>query len=185
MTNRLKTHLLLALLALCTALAMAAGVQAQDRRDQGSQDRRAQGGDAVSVTFDVNFGTAPHWVGVRGTRITEIREGERPGYDMFRCGRYYYVYDNDRWYRSRRWRGRFTWIENRSVPGELRRVPREHWRHYPAAWQNPNGTPPGLEKKGGIPPGLEKKGQKPHSEGKGQGDARDRGDQPTEDRGHR
>ena len=177
MIIRPQTHPLLTLLALSVTFAMAASAHAQDRHNQGS------GG--TSVTMEVTFGTTPHWVGIRGTRVMEIREGERPGYDMFRYGRIYYVYNNNRWYMSRRWRGRFTAIDDRSVPGQLFRVPREHWRNYPQGWENKKGTPPGLEKKGGTPPGLEKKNRNPRPNSNDQGDSRDRSSQPTNDRGHK
>ena len=121
-----KKHLLLPLLALTMTLAMVAPGQAQERRDRGS------GGTAVSL--QVNLGTRPHWMGVQGTRVQVMRERDRTGYDMFRYGRYYYVYNDNRWYRSRRSNGRFTWIDDRYVPSEFRRVPRGHWRNYPSAW---------------------------------------------------
>ena len=150
-----RAHRLVPLLALSVTLAVAASVQAQERHDQGS------GGPSVSL--QINFGTAPHWEGIRGTRVQAIRREDRTDYDMFHYGSYYYVYNNsnDRWYRARRWRGRFMLIEDRLLPRELRKVPREHWRNYPSAWQNQDhgqkGTPPGLENKGGNPPGQEKK----------------------------
>jgi hypothetical protein len=124
MNIRPKKHLLLLLLAVALTLAMAASVQAQ-------------------VSLRVNIGTAPHWEGVQGTGIQVIREGEGPGYDMFRYGRYYYVYNNNRWYRSRRWNGRFTFIGDRYVPSEFRRVPRNHWHSYPSAWEVRNDRGPG------------------------------------------
>jgi len=125
--------------------------------------RAASGGTDLSI--QINFGTAPHWVGVQGTQVQAIRPGDRTDYDMFHYGRFYYAYNHNdyRWYRSRTWRGRFLLIDERSLPSELRRVPRQNWRNYPTSWQrrsnNPGhgGTPPGLENKGGHPPGQEKK----------------------------
>jgi hypothetical protein len=130
MNIRFKTQLLLALLALSMTLAMAASVNAQDRQRQGA------GG--TSVSLQINFGTTPHWVGVPGTRAQAIRQGDRTDYDIFHYGRYYYAYNshNDRWYRSRRWRGQFILIDDRLVPTELRRIPRNHWRYYPTAWED-------------------------------------------------
>jgi len=127
MTIRAKTHLLYPLLALGMTLAMAASVHAQDRYDQGSS--------GTSLTLRVSFGTAPHWAPISGTRVEEIRQAERPNYDMFRYGGSYYAYDNNRWYMSRRESGDFTYIDDRSVPTELTMVPREHWRSYPSSWQ--------------------------------------------------
>ena len=61
---------------------------------------------------------------------------DRPDYDMFGYGGSYYVYSNDRWYTSRNWRGQFILIQTSSVPAELSRVPRNHWRNYPSQWTN-------------------------------------------------
>jgi hypothetical protein len=135
MTIHPKKHLLVPLLALSMTLAVAAWVSAQDRHDQGG----------TSVTLQINFGTAPHWEAVRGTRVRVIRQGDRTDYDMFRYGRYYYAYnhDNDQWYRGRNWRGRFMLIDERSLPAELRRVPRQHWRNYPSSWEDRRGGTPG------------------------------------------
>jgi hypothetical protein len=147
------SHLLVPLLALSVTFAMLGSV------------RSASG--ATDVSIQINFGTSPHWVGVQGTHVQAIRPGDRTDYDMFHYGRFYYVYNHNdyRWYRSRTWRGRFLFIDERSLPGELRRVPRRNWRNYPSAWSDqgrgPKGTPPGLENKGGIPPGQEKKGGNP------------------------
>lgn len=120
-------------------------------------DRNDQGAGGTSLSLQVNFGKRPHWMGVQGTRVEEIPLAERPGYDVFRYGGSYYAYNNNRWYSSTRESGNFTAIDDRSVPSDLSRVPRDHWRNYPVAWQNQNNTPPGLAKKGGLPPGQAKK----------------------------
>ncbi len=132
MNIRPKTRLLVPLLALSMTIATVASVNAQDRQYQ-----RSRGADA---SLQITFGSTPHWVGIPGTRIREIRQGDRTDYDMFRYGRTYYAYnsDNDRWYTSRGWRGEFTMIDDRSVPSELRRVPRNHWRNYPSSWEARN-----------------------------------------------
>lgn len=125
-------HLLLPALALSVALVAASSAQAQHRRYSGSS------GPAISL--QINFGSQPHWVGVRGTSVREIRRSDRDrsDYDMFRYGRHFYAYnhENGRWYMSRRYQGRFVLIDDRAVPRELRRIPRDHWRNYPAAWDN-------------------------------------------------
>jgi hypothetical protein len=59
-------------------------------------------------------------------------------YDVFRYGGSYYAYDNNRWYSSDRESGEFVAMDVRSVPSELSRVPREHWRNYPTTWQDQN-----------------------------------------------
>jgi hypothetical protein len=123
---------LVPLLVLGMAIATAASGNAQDRQYQ-----RSRGTDA---SLQITFGTTPHWVGIPGTGIREIRQGDRTDYDMFKYGRSYYAYNNanDRWYMSRGWRGQFMLIDDRSVPRELRRIPRNHWRNYPTAWANRN-----------------------------------------------
>jgi hypothetical protein len=130
LTVRSKTHLLLPLLALGLTFAMVASAQAQTR------DYRGSGG--TSATLRINFGTTPHWTSVQGTRVEMLPQGERRDYDMFRYGGNYYAYDNNRWYRSSRDRGDFTAIDDQMVPGELSRVPRQHWRNYPSRWANAN-----------------------------------------------
>ncbi len=112
--------LLPGLLALCMTLAATEKVNA-----------------ATDVSLQINFGSTPRWVGVPNTQIREVRREDRSEYDVFQYGRRYYAYNhvNHRWYISRRERGRYTMISNRSVPRELRRIPRDHWRNYPTAWE--------------------------------------------------
>jgi hypothetical protein len=105
------------------------------------QDRPYQGSGGGSATLQINFGTTPRWMGIRGTRVRMIRQGQRPDYDMFQYGGSYYVYNNNRWYMSRRSRGQFAMIDERLVPRELSRVPREHWRTYPTQWSDQNSNP--------------------------------------------
>jgi hypothetical protein len=128
MRSHRKRHLLAPLLALSMTLATAASVHAQDRQYSGGTSER----------LEINFGTQPYWVAVPGTRVRAISLRERTDYDMFRYDRYYYAYnhDNGRWYRSRNWRGQFLVIDDRYVPRDLSRVPRNRWRNYPAAWAN-------------------------------------------------
>jgi hypothetical protein len=123
MIDRPKTHLLFPLLALGLTLAIATSAYAQ-----------YQGSSSTSATLRVSFGTAPHWAVISGTRVEGIPQAERPDYDMFRYDGNYYAYNNNRWYTSRADRGEFTAIDDRSVPSELSRVPRDHWRNYPSGW---------------------------------------------------
>jgi len=122
MNLRSKSRILIPLLALAMTLATAASVRAD-------------------TSLQITFGSKPHWVGVPGTSVQQIRQGDRTDYDMFRYGRTYYAYNNanDRWYASRGWRGRFVMIDDRSVPRELRRIPRNHWRNYPTSWDRNDG----------------------------------------------
>jgi hypothetical protein len=105
----------------------------RDRTSGGNYDRdRTSGG----ATFRVSFGSRPRWSPVPGTRVMVVRSGDRPDYDVFRYGNSYYAYNNDRWYTSNRWDGTYNYVDEASVPRELYRVPRNHWRHYPQGWQN-------------------------------------------------
>jgi hypothetical protein len=103
------------------------------------EDRNGQwdnrNGQGTSGRLRVTFGTAPHWYGVRGTRVETVPAGERPNYDLFRYDNTYYAYDNNRWYSSSNESGDFIMIDERSVPTEMRRVPRDQWREYPTSWQ--------------------------------------------------
>jgi hypothetical protein len=128
MRSHRKTHLLVPLLALSLTLATAASAQAQSR----------QYSKGTSARLEISFGTQPHWVAVPGTSVRTISQRDRTNYDMFRYDRYYYAYnhDNGRWYRSRNWRGQFFLIDDRYVPRDLRRVPRNRWRNYPTAWED-------------------------------------------------
>ena len=128
MTTLPKPSLLLTLLVLGTTLAMAAPAHAQGRSSQGPE--------GMSATIQINFGNAPHWMDVPGTRVLLIREDERPDYDMFKCRGSYYVYNSSGWYVSRRWRGQFRAIDDREVPRDLYSVPRGHWRNYPNGWMD-------------------------------------------------
>jgi hypothetical protein len=121
MTRCTKSYLLLPLLALCLTLAVSAQA-------------------ATSASLQVTFGNAPHWTGIRGTRVSEMRDSERPGYDMFRYGGSYYAYNNEHWYKSRTVRGNYAIVEDRNVPREFSKVPRAHWKSYPAAWGDRNGN---------------------------------------------
>jgi hypothetical protein len=96
----------------------------------------------------VTFGSSPRWTGISGTRVATIPLEDRRNYDLFRYDNAYYAYDGNRWFSSSRESGDFVVLVDRDVPSELSRVPRDQWRSYPAAWRNnPNGMPPGQEKK--------------------------------------
>ena len=128
MTIRSKRHLLLPLLALAITCAVVAPARAQ----------YSSGG--TSASLQINFGTAPRWSTIPGTSVREIQMSQRPDYDMYRYGGTYYVYQNDVWYSSRRPQGRFMVINERYVPREFSRVPRNHWRNYPQGWMDRNGN---------------------------------------------
>jgi hypothetical protein len=124
MTTPLRLRLWLPVLALSMTLAFAHSAHAQ-----------------TDASIQVTFGHSPHWVGVPGTRVREIRSSDRPDYDMFNYGGWYYAYQNNHWYRSHRSRGRFTMVEDRRVPMQISHVPREHWHNYPPNWQDQSSNP--------------------------------------------
>lgn len=135
MIVRPNSRLVAPLLAMSMALVLTASASAQDRQYD-RQYQKSQPG----ITLQINFGSTPRWSRVPGTQVREIRQADRTDYDIFQYGRSYYAYNhrNDRWYMSRRSRGQFRLIDDRAVPRELRRVPRNHWRNYPASWEDRN-----------------------------------------------
>lgn len=128
MNVRTKSRLVAPLLAMSLVLVLAAPASAQTRRYQKS---------SPGISLQINFGSTPHWSRVPGTQVREIRQGDRTEYDVFQYGRRYYAYNHrsDSWYVSRRSRGNFRLIDDEAVPAELRRIPRNHWRNYPASWE--------------------------------------------------
>ncbi len=89
---------------------------------------------AAPSTMQVDLGYRLRWVGMRGTRVQWVRGRERPDYDLFRYAGSFYAYNDHQWYMSRQGRGRFDAIDEREVPAEVGRVPREFWRNYPERW---------------------------------------------------
>lgn len=119
MNERMRKHIVLPLLGLGLAIAMTGTAHAQSD---------------VSASLQVNLGESRHWSQVRGTQVRELRQDERPGYDMFRYGGRYYAYNNNQWYSSRHGSGSYGRIDERTVPSEISRVPQDHWREYPSSW---------------------------------------------------
>lgn len=139
MMIRPKTHLLVPLLALGLTVGVIATAHADDR-----YSTRSSG---TSASIQINFGSSPRWTNVPGTPVRRIHEGDRTDYDIFRYGHSYYAYNNanNHWYTSQRYRGRYSMISDRSVPWQIRRLPRQNWRNYPTAWDDrnyrgPNGS---------------------------------------------
>jgi hypothetical protein len=114
--------------------------QGRDSQGRDNQGRDSQGSDGMSATLQVRFGGSPHWMGVNGTHVETVPMAERPDYDVFRYSGTYYAYDGNRWYTSARESGQFTMIDDRDVPAEFSRVPREEWRQYPGTWNNANNS---------------------------------------------
>lgn len=109
----------------------------------------AEAGTSVGVSVSIGNAPPPPVVVVReeprivlvpNTSVYVIND-RRVGYDSFRYGVYWYVYNDGYWYRARRWGGPYRAIEVRYVPRAIMAVPARHWRHHP------HGAPPGLAKK--------------------------------------
>ena len=66
---------------------------------------------------------------------------EDRGYDFFRYGVYWFIWNDGYWYRARSYRGPYRAIETRYVPAAIWKVPQKHWKRHP------HGGPPGLAKK--------------------------------------
>jgi hypothetical protein len=107
----------------------------------GWSNRQGRSRDGAPSTMQVDLGRGQRWNGVRGTHVQMIRGRSRPDYDIFRFDGGFYVYSNDQWYTSRVGHGQFDAIEDRAVPAELGRVPRQRWQHYPEAWGDKNQGP--------------------------------------------
>jgi hypothetical protein len=115
----------------------------------------------------------PRWVLNPEERVYVV-DDPGLGYDYFRYGGWYWIYDNDRWYRASRYNGPFVGVRADIVPEPIWRMGgRYRWRHQPAA------LPPGLARKyartGGVPPGWARRGGGDVGNGRGNGHDRGRG----------
>jgi hypothetical protein len=67
---------------------------------------------------------------VPGTQVYYVRNYD---YDVYRYGRYWYYNSDNRWYRSRSYRGPWIYVGYRSVPTQFSSIPvryRRHWRTF-------------------------------------------------------
>jgi len=111
----------------CLGLLLSAGAQSAQAR--------------TSVSIGLNFGDRydgpdlywrdyPAVAVVPGTRIYYVQDYD---YDVYRYGRYWYYNTDNRWYRSRSYRGPWIYVGYRSVPSEFSSIPmryRHHWRTF-------------------------------------------------------
>ena len=85
------------------------------------------------------FRSEPRWRTVPGTRVYVVnRAYTNVGYDVFRFGNTYYLYNDGSWFAAPTWRGPFYLIDDGDVPVAFHRVPRSEWRSYPRGWLNVN-----------------------------------------------
>lgn len=70
-------------------------------------------------------------------RHVSVLSDDSFGYDMFRSGGTYYLYNGGYWYQSRTPRGPFVAVEARRVPRRIFDVDdHEHrWRNHPQGWR--------------------------------------------------
>lgn len=80
----------------------------------------------------VYFRHSPRWDMVPDSRVYVVNDYDNPGYDMFRYGGYFYMYNDGYWYRASSYRGPFIAVREDYVPAAIWDVPRDQWRHgYP------------------------------------------------------
>jgi hypothetical protein len=111
----------------------------------------------TSVSIGVELGNAPpppvvvyrsypHWRYVPGPQVYVMKD-EQLGYDYFRYGGMFYIYNNGWWYRAGSYRGPFVAIEPRFVPRPFFAMTEQQyrWRHHPemVAVREHEETPPG------------------------------------------
>lgn len=137
MTFRSRPYAGLTVLILGLTAITVLPAQAQNRDYNTDYNRRQNEAPAPPR---VVFQGQPRWMSVPGTNVQMISGGQRPAYDLFKMGSTYYIYDSGYWYRSNRWDGTYTTIDQRSVPANFMNVSREYWRNYPATWANQTGN---------------------------------------------
>jgi len=95
----------------------------------------------------VIYREAPHMVVVPETRVYVVRDNHLD-YDYFRFERYYYIYNEDHWYRARSYRGPFVVVKDRHVPRAIFLVSQHKykWKHHePKYARASSGHGPGWE----------------------------------------
>lgn len=80
------------------------------------------------------FRDEPDVVVVPGTRVYYVRDYD---YDLYRYGSYWYYNYDGGWYRSRRYKGPFTYVGYRAVPHSIAYVPVRYRRHWSAYDEGP------------------------------------------------
>jgi hypothetical protein len=127
----------LSLLALGLTLAVATTASASSRTYFGFQI----GISNAPPPPRVYYRSAPPVYFEPETQVYVVRDNYAD-YDMFRYGGYWYVCDDDYWYRARSYGGPFITVDVRSVPTRLFEVPQRRWHRYPgglARWHQSNG----------------------------------------------
>ena len=105
----------------------------------------------------------PRVMVVPGSSVYVVDDEYDLPYDMFRYGVYWYVYNDDYWYRARNYRGPFMVVQARYVPRAIYAVPAREWRHHP------HGGPPGQMKKRWVAEEYDGDDERGHRSGHGHG----------------
>ena len=107
----------------------------------------------------LRFTTRPRMRIVPGSRVYYIRDSDQ---DVYHYGRFYYGYDQGRWYRASTYRGPWIYVHGRTVPRQIYSVPsdyRRNWegdynywraRDYDDGWQRYEGN--GVDRGGTMAP---------------------------------
>lgn len=123
---------LLSLLAMVLAVPVWSADMVTSARRQAYEMRHG-----VPAPPTIVFRQQPHWVQVPQSRVYVVERYERPAYDMFRFGGFYFIFSDGYWYRSRRYDGPFVYVQESYVPQPIFTVPVAEWR----------SLPPGIAKK--------------------------------------
>lgn len=75
----------------------------------------------------LQFTTRPQMTVVPRSRVYYMRDSDG---DVYRYGRYYYGYDQGRWYRASTYRGPWIYVRGRTVPREIYSVPSDYRRSW-------------------------------------------------------
>ena len=135
----MKTYQHARRLVLLALLATVALVGAQAARADVNMYFRA--GTPVETRIVTDFSTyGADMVLVPGTRVYYVSTDE---YDMYRYGRYYYVYDNGYWYRSSSPRRPFVFVQRAAVPRAVVYVPQGYRKHWTVVQRSERWTPAG------------------------------------------
>lgn len=109
--------------AILTPLLAAASARPGHAADAGVSIRI---GDRYHGT-SLNFTTRPRMTVVPRSRVYYVQDSDR---DVYRYGRYYYGYDQGRWYRATSYRGPWIYVRGRTVPRQVYSVPSDYRRNW-------------------------------------------------------
>lgn len=75
----------------------------------------------------LHFTTRPAMTVVPRTRVYYMKDSDG---DVYRYGRYYYGYDEGRWYRASSYSGPWVYVRGRTVPRQIYSVPPDYRRGW-------------------------------------------------------